>query len=282
MPIKINDLSYFYAKDSIMESKALDNVNLNIDDHKIISIIGQTGSGKSSLIQHLNAILIPSSGSVQVDEFIVDKDSAKKSYKNLRQKVGVVFQFSEYQLFEETIIKDVMFGPLNFNVEKEEAKQRAIKALELVGIDKSYYQRSPFELSGGQKRRVAIAGILAMQPDIIILDEPTAGLDPQGAIEMMNIFLDLNKNANKTIIIVSHDMDFVYQYASEVILLDKGQVITHMNKDLFFKSDYINQYNIDLPILVQYYQKFVSLDYDKTITFEYLIKQMKERYQDVK
>lgn len=223
MAIIFKALSYIYDKGMPYAFCALKDINLNIPKGKVTAIIGQTGSGKSTLVEHLNALLIPTSGSLEIDDFLI-VPGKNKGLKALRKKVGLVFQFSEYQLFEETILKDVAFGPKNYGINEEEAKSRAKEALKMVGIDESYYDCSPFDLSGGQKRRVAIAGILSLRPDIMVLDEPTAGLDPKGSKEMIDLFLDLNKKTNITIILVTHDNEIVYSYTDNTILLKDGRV----------------------------------------------------------
>lgn len=284
MSIKIKNLKYTYGKGSIFEYNALKGIDLSIKKHSFTAIVGKTGSGKSSLIQHLNAILLPEEGSVEIDEFLVQPQVGKKkiSYKNLRKKVGLVFQFSEYQLFEETVLQDVMFGPLNFDLNEEQAKEKAIKYLKMVNLDESLYEKSPFELSGGQKRRVAIAGILAMEPDIVVLDEPTAGLDPQGAIEIMDIFLSLKNDLNKTLILVSHDMDFVYEYADDVVLLNEGKVAYQNDVVSFFNSEEIINYDIEIPKIVNLYTKVTNTKPTIRYDFESLIKVIEEKLDNVK
>ena len=284
MSIKIKNLKYTYGKGSIFEYNALKGIDLSIKKHSFTAIVGKTGSGKSSLIQHLNAILLPEEGSVEIDEFLVQPQVGKKkiSYKNLRKKVGLVFQFSEYQLFEETVLQDVMFGPLNFDLNEEQAKEKAIKYLKMVNLDESLYEKSPFELSGGQKRRVAIAGILAMEPDIVVLDEPTAGLDPQGAIEIMDIFLSLKNDLNKTLILVSHDMDFVYEYADNVVLLNEGKVAYKNDVVSFFNSEDILKYGIEIPKIVNLYTKVTNNKPTIRYDFESLIKVIEEKLDNVK
>ncbi|MDF9867789.1 energy-coupling factor transport system ATP-binding protein [Bacilli bacterium PM5-3] len=282
MSIEIKNLKHIYGKNTVFEYQALNGIDLSISDSSFVAIIGKTGSGKSSLIQHLNAILLPDEGEVKVNDFVMSNADQKTSYKQLRKQVGLVFQFSEYQLFEETVLKDVMFGPLNFDVSEEEAKELAIKYLKMVNLDESIYEKSPFELSGGQKRRVAIAGILAMDPSIIVLDEPTAGLDPQGAIEVMEIFLELKNKYHKTLILVSHDMDFVYEYADEVILLNKGQVVAREDKVTFFNQDYLSKYSIEKPKIIDAYERFTTKKADEFITFDKLINEIEGEIRNVK
>ena len=191
MSITFKDVEYIYSQDTPFAYHALKGVNLDIPKGSFTALIGHTGSGKSTLIQHINALLIPTKGEVDIGDVHITNNEKPKVLKPLRKKAGLVFQFPEYQLFEETIEKDIAFGPRNFGMSEEEAKEVARKMLKRVGLDESYLERSPFELSGGQKRRVAIAGILAMDPDILVLDEPTAGLDPQGAKEMLDLFKGL-------------------------------------------------------------------------------------------
>lgn len=282
MAIEIKNLTHIYAKNTVFEHKALDGINLAIDKAEFVAIVGHTGSGKSSLIQHLNAILLPTTGELKVEEYTITSEDKKTSYKQLRKHVGMVFQFSDYQLFEETVLKDVMFGPKNFGVSDEEAEKEARKYLEMVKIPESYLTNSPFELSGGQKRRIAIAGTLVMNPEIIVLDEPTAGLDPQGAKEVMDVFLELREKHNKTLILVSHDMDFVYQYADRVILMDKGKVIADKNKVDFFNLEYLKEYSIEKPRVLGVYEDFLHKKATSYITFDSLIKELKKEYSNVK
>lgn len=248
MPIAFEQVNYIYAPKTPFEYEALKRVDLAIELNKITAIIGPTGSGKSTLVQHLNALLLPSAGTVYVLDRVIVANQKNKDLKSLRKKVGLVFQFPEYQLFEETIIKDVMFGPLNFKVSEEEARQKAMKALAMVGLDPSYFERSPLDISGGQKRRVAIAGILAIDPDVLVLDEPTAGLDPQGAKSMMELFLELNRTHHKTILIVTHDMDHVLNYCDNVVVMKKGEILTHQQvSDFFFKGEDVLDIEMALP-----------------------------------
>ena len=224
MAIKFKELSYIYDEGMPYAHTALDKINLDIEEGKITAIIGKTGSGKSTLVEHLNALLLPSSGTLEICDTTIVAKKKNTGLKALRKQVGLVFQFSEYQLFEETILKDVSFGPKNYGTTIKEAESKAKAALKLVGIDESLYNSSPFDLSGGQKRRIAIAGILALEPKILVLDEPTAGLDPRGAEDMMNLFISLNKQAHITIILVTHDNEIVYNYADNVVLVSNGHI----------------------------------------------------------
>ena len=236
MSITFEKVSYVYSEGTPFRYAALTDVDLSFTEGKMTAIIGQTGSGKSTLVQHLNALLKPTSGKVTVLDHEIIAGTEPKGLKKLRGKVGLVFQFPEYQLFEETVIKDIAFGPKNFGISEEESLKRAKEALKLVGLDESYEEKSPLELSGGQKRRVAIAGILAMNPDVIVLDEPTAGLDPLGTVSMMKLFKKLNTEHKKTILIVTHDMEQVYSYCDEVVVMENGKVQIHTTVNEFFKD----------------------------------------------
>lgn len=222
MSIILNHVNYIYDEDTAMASAALIDVCLNIPDGQFIGLIGHTGSGKSTLIQHMNGLVKPSSGQVFFNnEDINDKDYDKKK---LRAKVGLVFQYPEHQLFESDCFKDVCFGPRNLGLPQKEVELRAYEALKQVGFDDDYFYQSPFDLSGGQKRRVAIAGVLAMKPQVLILDEPTAGLDPKGREDILNLISDLHKTMGITIILVSHSMEDVADYVERIIVMNKGRV----------------------------------------------------------
>ena len=253
MAIKFQALTYIYDEGMPYAHKALDDINLEIEEGKITAIIGQTGSGKSTLVEHLNALLLPSEGRLEVGDFQIIAKEKNKGLKSLRKNVGLVFQFSEYQLFEETILKDVAFGPKNFGLSQEEAERKARESLKLVGIDESLFSESPLSLSGGQKRRVAIAGILAIDPQILVLDEPTAGLDPKGAEEMIDLFVSLNRNYHKTVIIVSHDNDVVYNYADNTVVLSQGKVIySGSTLELFSNEENMTRYELLEPQIVSF------------------------------
>lgn len=248
MAITFKSLSYIYGEGMPYAHHALKDINLNIEEGKITAIIGKTGSGKSTLVEHLNALLVPSSGSLEIEDTIILPGKKNKGLKALRKKVGLVFQFSEYQLFEETILKDVAFGPKNYGASEQEAIAKAKLALKMVGIDESYYETSPFDLSGGQKRRIAIAGILALEPKIIVLDEPTAGLDPKGSQEMIDLFVKLNKKAGITVILVTHDNEIVYNYADNTVLMADGEVKYSGNTlELFNDKEKVKEFNILEP-----------------------------------
>ena len=236
MPIAFEHVSHIYSDGTPYRYVALTDVNLDITMGKMTAIIGQTGSGKSTLVQHLNALLLPSAGTVKVLDRTIEAGTEPKGLKSLRGDVGLVFQFPEYQLFEETVLKDVAFGPRNFGVSLEDAEKKARMALKLVGLDESFEQRSPLELSGGQKRRVAIAGILAMEPKVLVLDEPTAGLDPKGTISMMKLFKRLNQEKGITVLTVTHDMEQVFRYFDEVIVMANGAPRIHTSVKEFFRA----------------------------------------------
>lgn len=256
MSIKVENLFHIYDYKGQNPYLALKNINLSLDEHFFVAFVGETGSGKSTLIQHFNGLLKPTFGEVQVNDFILNNNKKKnKKIKKLRKEVGLVFQFPEYQLFEETVEKDVAVGPKNFNIKNDEALKIAHECLLSVGLDQSYFKRSPFELSGGEKRRVAIAGILALKPSILVLDEPTAGLDPQGEEEIMALFKKMYQEGI-SIILVTHDMDLVLKYAQKVYALNKGEIIyegnpinlfKHLNDDIALESPklfkFINELN---------------------------------------
>ena len=271
MAIKFKEVDYIYDEGMPYAFKALDNINLEIEEGKITAIIGETGSGKSTMVEHLNALLIPSKGSVEINDHIIESNKKNRKLKELRRNVGLVFQFSEYQLFEETVLKDVAFGPLNFHDDEQTAIARAKEALKLVHIDESLFDKNPLELSGGQKRRVAIAGILAMNPSVLVLDEPTAGLDPVGSDEMIDLFMSLNKELHKTIIIVSHNNEIVYKFADNTILLNKGKLIYSGNTIEFFNNDKIaKEYSIKLPYVIEFKNKLIAKGFN-----------LKENYRDI-
>ena len=223
MSIKIEHLNYIYSAETAFEKHALKDINLELPDGQFIGVIGHTGSGKSTLIQHLNGLLKGTSGAVYYNGENIYQEGY--SLKNLRSKVGLVFQYPEHQLFEADVFTDVCFGPKNLGLPKEEIEKRAYEALKLVGLKEKYYKKSPFELSGGQKRRVAIAGILAMEPDVLVLDEPTAGLDPKGRDDILGLVEKLHKERGITIILVSHSMEDVAKYVSRLVVMNHGEKV---------------------------------------------------------
>jgi len=223
MSIQIKNLVHKYNEGTTFERVALDNINLEIKGGEFIGLIGHTGSGKSTLIQHLNAIIKPTSGEILLNGEDINADKAK--LKSVRQRVGLVFQYPEHQLFEMTVYKDVAYGPSNMELNEEEIDKRVRKSLEIVGIDEKFYEKSPFDLSGGQKRRIAIAGVLAMEPEVLILDEPTAGLDPKGRDEILDQIASLKEQMGITVVLVSHSMDDVAKYVDRIIVMNKGSVM---------------------------------------------------------
>lgn len=252
MPITFEKLSHEYHPDTPFAYLALDGIDLSIAEGKMTAIIGSTGSGKSTLVQHLNALLLPSGGSVTVLDRTITAGDKPKQLKELRKRVGLVFQFPEYQLFEETVAQDIAFGPKNFGMSEEEALAKAREMLAFVGLEESHLERSPFELSGGQKRRVAIAGILAMDPDVLVLDEPAAGLDPQGAKEMMSLFVKLNREYHKTVLIVTHDMEHVLRYCDDVVVVDHGHIVQTADTATFFRdTELLHQLRINPPAVIR-------------------------------
>ncbi len=254
-PIVFNNVDHIYNVGSPFAVSALKNVNLSIPKGKITAIIGHTGSGKSTLIQHLNVLLRPTHGTVKINDVEITSDSKNKNLKALRKQVSVVFQFPESQLFEETVLKDVMFGPLNFGVSEEEAERIAREKLSLVGLPENLYDRSPFDLSGGQMRRVAIAGVLALEPSVLVLDEPTAGLDPAGQKYMLEMFVNLHRQQNLTLVLVTHQMEDVALYADNVIVMENGTVVkTGEPLEIFKDEDKLETLQLSLPHSLQFFK----------------------------
>lgn len=247
MPIEVKNLTHTYMKGTVFEHKALNDVNLTIEDGEFVGLIGHTGSGKSTLIQHLNALLKPSEGSIHIDGIDITEKGA--ALKKIRQMVGLVFQYPEHQLFEETVYRDVAFGPQNLGLEQQEIEARVKEALELVGMDyDSVKDKSPFELSGGQKRRVAIAGVLAMEPKVLILDEPTAGLDPKGRDEILGEIKRLHEKRKLTVILVSHSMEDIANLVDRIIVMGKGKVVlTDTPRNVFKQADLLYSIGLGVP-----------------------------------
>ena len=265
MGIKINHVFYTYQKKATNATLALNDVSFEIEDNDFVCIVGETGSGKSTLAQTFNALIFPDEGEVQTGDYVISyKNRKSRSLKGLRKHVGLVFQFPEYQLFEETVEKDVAYGVKNFGVKGEEALNRAHEALKQVGLDESYYKRAPFDLSGGEKRKVAMAGILAINPNILVFDEPTAGFDPQSSKELMELICEFHKQG-KTIIIITHDMDLVNIYTKKVFMMEQGKLAFQGTpSDLF---SFIKGYDrLDTPSVIKVSEKLKEkgMDIDPT------------------
>ena len=279
MGIQVKNIFYTYQKKATNATQALMDVSLEIKDNDFLAIVGETGSGKSTLAQMFNALLIPDKGDVLVNDYVINyKNRKSRKLRGLRKQVGLVFQFPEYQLFEETVEKDVAFGVKNFGVKGEEALNRAHEALKQVGLDESYFKRAPFDLSGGEKRKVAIAGILAIDPDILIFDEPTAGFDPQSSKDLMNLITEFYKNG-KTIIIITHDMDLVNTYTKRVVMLERGQVTFDGTPNELFS--YIKGYDrLDTPSVIKVAEKLkekgMDIDINEIHTNEDLVEAIKK------
>lgn len=254
MSIVIKDLCYTYGTGSLFEVAALQNVSLTINDGEYVGLIGHTGSGKSTLAQHLNGLLRPSSGKITVEG--IDLTEKKADLMAVRQRVGLVFQYPEYQLFEETIYKDIAFGPKNLKLSQQETDERVWEAMTLVGLDHSLAQRSPFELSGGQKRRAAIAGVLSMRPKTLVLDEPIAGLDPQGKEEILALIDQYHARYNATILIISHNMDDIAKVADRVLVMNKGtKVMDGTPREVFSRHEELLSMGLGLPQMAQVVQE---------------------------
>ncbi len=254
MPIVVQGLSFSYSKGTPFEKKALDNVSLTINDGEFVGIMGHTGSGKSTFIQHLNGLIKVQEGSVEVNGIrLTNAKRPKPDYKRLRATLGMVFQYPEYQLFDDTVIKDVSFGPKNMGYKKEEAEAMAREALRLVGLDPDEVgAKAPFELSGGQKRRVAIAGVIVMKPKILVLDEPTAGLDPYGKEQILNLILRLKNECSPTVMVISHDMDEITRYANRLIIFGDGKVAFDVPMtELFKHGSELEELGLETPSAVR-------------------------------
>ena len=266
MGIALENVSFTYQEGTPLASTALSDVSLTIEDGSYTALIGHTGSGKSTILQLLNGLLVPSQGSVRVFDTFITSTSKNKDIRQIRKQVGLVFQFAENQIFEETVLKDVAFGPQNFGVSEEDAEQIAREKLALVGIDESLFDRSPFELSGGQMRRVAIAGILAMEPAILVLDEPTAGLDPLGRKELMNLFKKLHQSG-MTIVLVTHLMDDVAEYANQVYVMEKGRLVKGGKpSDIFQDVVFMEEVQLGVPKITAFCKRLA----DRGVSFKRL------------
>ena len=266
MGIALENVSFTYQEGTPLASTALSDVSLTIADGSYTALIGHTGSGKSTILQLLNGLLVPSQGSVRVFDTLITSTSKNKDIRQIRKQVGLVFQFAENQIFEETVLKDVAFGPQNFGVSEEDAVKTAREKLALVGIDESLFDRSPFELSGGQMRRVAIAGILAMEPAILVLDEPTAGLDPLGRKELMNLFKKLHQSG-MTIVLVTHLMDDVAEYANQVYVMEKGRLVKFGKpSDVFQDVVFMEEVQLGVPKITAFCKRLA----DRGVSFKRL------------
>ena len=262
MSIKVEHITHIYDKNQPTEQVALEDISFNCDDGSFVAIIGHTGSGKSTLLQHLNGLLKPESGHI----FIGDIDITAPDVKmvDIRKRIGLVFQYPEYQLFEETVAKDVAFGPKNLGLDEEEIQSRVREAIELVGLDyDSVAERSPFELSGGQKRRAAIAGVIAMRPEVLILDEPTAGLDPKSHRDVLDMIETVHNKTGNITILVSHNMTDVARLADRIIVIDSGRMIMEGTpKEVFGQSDILKQAGLDLPPVTEFTEELRSRGFD--------------------
>ena len=257
MDIKLQHVEYRYSAGTPFERFALKDVSFDIPEGTFLAVIGHTGSGKSTLLQHLNALLQPTSGQVKIGELVIEAGKKNKNLKPIRQKVGIVFQFPEHQLFEETVEKDICYGPINFGVPEEEAKRRARLAAKKVGLPEDVLQKSPFDLSGGQMRRVAIAGVLAMEPEVLVLDEPTAGLDPRGRREIMDLFYKLHQEKKMTTILVTHSMEDAALYADEIVIMHQGKLARKGKPEEIFSSpEELFGLGLNVPDVVKFQYMF--------------------------
>lgn len=280
MEITFEHVTHSYDVNSPTANLGLDDVSLKIKDGLFTAIVGQTGSGKSTLVRHINALLKPTSGTITVGDRVIAPETNNKNLKPLRKQVGMVFQFPESQLFEDTVEKDIMFGPMNFGATEEEARKSAHEMIQLVGLDERYLDQSPFDLSGGQMRRVAIAGVLASNPETIILDEPTAGLDPVGRREIMDLFKDLQKRG-KTIILITHNMDDVANYADEMAVIHRGKLVASgLPADVFNNQELLKDDLLTLPKSAEFAQELSQKGFDFAklpITLEELGAEIKQQ-----
>lgn len=269
MPIEVKRLSYVYGKKTPYEKQALQDISFTINEGEFVGIVGATGSGKSTLIQHLNGLIRLQSGELKVLD--IDLAAKKPDLKKVRNSIGMLFQYPEYQLFADTVLDDVMFGPINFGASKEEAASQAKNAIEMAGLNfEEIKDRSPLEISGGEKRRAAIAGVLAYNPQILVLDEPTAGLDPSGKREMLNLIAGLRSKYNKTVIMVSHNMDEIARFADRVIVLADGKLLYDTTPYKLFYDYDITSLGLDLPHVVKIVKllKEKGIDLGKDIVTE--------------
>ena len=266
MQINLNNIDYTYNKGTVFEKRVLRNVTLKLKENAYNVIVGKTGSGKSTLIEHINGLLVPMSGEVIVDDTIItypknrrEKKELAKNLRKIRKNVAVLFQFSEQQLFETTVLKDIMFAPLNYGVTEEEAKLNAIELVKLVGLNEDYLEKSPFELSGGEMRKVALCGVLALKPKVLILDEPTVGLDYKSREDIMNLIKQLQQKTDMTIVLVTHNMDYVLKYADRIFVLNKGELdFSGTAEELFSNENVLKKNSLDLPEVLKLYGELKS------------------------
>lgn len=281
MKITFDQATYDYSIKTPYQYRALNQVSTTFIESKFYAIVGQTGSGKSTLIQHLNAILKPTEGQLKIGDTNITKKTKSKKLAPVRKKVGIVFQFAEHQLFEDTVEKDIIFGPLNYGTDKEAAIQKAESLMDLLSMDRSLLKKSPFELSGGQKRRIAIAGVLAMEPEILVLDEPTVGLDPKGQHDMMELFNDIHENLGITVILISHQMDIVLKYADEVKVIKAGEIVAEDKPvNIFTNKELLNQTHLEPPNIIKLQQAVetkYNMKFDQIATSEEMFKDMYEK-----
>ena len=266
MQINLNNIDYTYNKGTVFEKRVLKNVTLKLKERAYNVIVGKTGSGKSTLIEHINGLLVPNSGEVIVDDTIItfprnkrEKKELAKKLREIRKDVAVLFQFSEQQLFETTVLKDIMFAPFNYGVNEKEARKNAIELVKLVGLSEDYLEKSPFELSGGEMRKVALCGILALNPKVLILDEPTVGLDYKSREDIMNLIKELQQKKNMTIVLVTHNMDYVLKYADKIFVLNKGELdFSGTAEELFSNKQILEKNSLDLPEVLKFYKELKS------------------------
>ena len=270
MQINLKDVSYIYNEKTPYEKKVLTNINLTIEEGHYNVIVGKTGSGKSTLIEHFNGLLIPTSGEVTVDETIIvapknkkERRELAKKLRELRKSVSVLFQFSEQQLFETTVLKDIIFAPLNYGISEKEAIERAKELISLVGLDESYLKKSPFELSGGEMRKVALCGILALEPKVLILDEPTVALDYRSREDIMDMVKTLQIEKKMTIVLVTHNMDYVLKYADKVHVINSGKVaFSGLPEELFSNKELLKDNSLELPEILKFYYQLKEKNID--------------------
>ncbi|MFC7322226.1 energy-coupling factor ABC transporter ATP-binding protein [Halobacillus campisalis] len=268
MDITFDHVSYTYQPNSPFEHHALKDLSFQFSSGSFVAVIGHTGSGKSTLIQHLNGLVQPTEGAVSIGSYHLQAGKKNKKLRELREKVGVVFQYPEHQLFEETVEKDIAFGPSNFGVGEEDIKQRTKEAISAVHLSEDMLQRSPFDLSGGQMRRVAIAGVLAMDPDVLVLDEPTAGLDPRGQKEIMDMFARLHKQKQLTTVLVTHSMEDALNYADHVIILKDGEVYKEgAPLEIFKEKEALQSVQLDVPEVIEFLGE-VERTLDEKISYQ--------------